>query len=323
MALSSQEVSAPQDVSVSGRVLRGGQDTVPLANAWVVLHAVTRETGGPIDSVRSDARGRYRLLLRRPDSTSVYVISAWYDSLAYFSLPLNVIGRPAVHVEDIMTFNTSASGPPLRLVRRLATVAQAREDGTREILEILEIENPGVTTRVAKDSLAPTWAGQVPKGAGQFRGGQGDISPEAMVFRNDSVYVLGPIPPGPVKQLSYGYALRAGTRTLTIPIDQPTTELNLLVEDTAAAVRAPKLESLGVEEIESRRFAAYRAGPLTAGDRVEIDLPSTGFRAQTLLPYVIALLASGMVIALVWALRKRPSAISHQQSASTKQTADG
>ena len=323
MALSSQEVSAPQDVSVSGRVLRGGQDTVPLANAWVVLHAVTRETGGPIDSVRSDARGRYRLLLRRPDSTSVYVISAWYDSLAYFSLPLNVIGRPAVHVEDIMTFNTSASGPPLRLARRLATVAQAREDGTREILEILEIENPGVTTRVAKDSLAPTWAGQVPKGAGQFRGGQGDISPEAMVFRNDSVYVLGPIPPGPVKQLSYGYALRAGTRTLTIPIDQPTTELNLLVEDTAAAVRAPKLESLGVEEIESRRFAAYRAGPLTAGDRVEIDLPSTGFRAQTLLPYVIALLASGMVIALVWALRKTPSAISHQQSASTTQTADG
>lgn len=299
---------ASQDVSVSGRVLRGGRDTVPLANAWVVLHAVTRESGGPIDSVRSDARGRYRILLQQPDSTSVYVVSAWYDSLAYFSLPLNVIGRPAVHVEDIMTFPTSASGPPLRLARRLATVAKAREDGTREILEILEIENPGVTTRITKDSLAPTWAGRVPERAGQFRGGQGDISAEAMVFRNDSIYVLGPIPPGPVKQLSYGYALPAGTRTLTIPIDQPTTELNLLVEDTAAAVRAPKLETLGVEEIESRRFAAYRAGPLAAGDRVEIDLPSTGFRPMTLLPYVIAVLAAGMVVALVWALRKRPSA---------------
>jgi hypothetical protein len=237
----------------------------------------------------------------------VYVVSAWYDSLAYFSLPLTVTGRPAVHVEDIMTFPTSASGPPLRLARRLATVVGAREDGTREVLEILEIENPGVTTRITKDTLVPTWAGRLPAHAGQFRGGQGDISPEAMVFRNDSVYILGPIPPGPVKQLSYGYALPAGTRTLTIPIDQPTREVNLLVEDTTAAVRAPKLDSLGVQEIEQRRFAAYRAGPLEAGDRVEIDLPATGFRAQALLPYVIAVLAAAMVIALVWALRKRPA----------------
>ena len=289
-------------------MLRGGRDTVPLPNAWVVLHQVTRETGGPVDSVRSDARGRYRILLSQPDTAGVYVVSAWYDSLAYFSLPLNVVGRPAVHVEDIMTFATSTGGPRLQLARRLATVAAAREDGTREVLEILEIENPGVTTRITNDTLRPTWAGQVPRGAGQFQGGQGDVSPDAMVFRNDSVYVLGPIPPGPAKQLSYGYSLRSDTRTLVIPIDQETTEVNLLVEDTAAVVRAPKLDSLGVQEIEQRRFAAYRAGPLAAGDRVEIQLPSSGFRAQTLLPYVIAVLTAGMVVALVWALRKRPSA---------------
>jgi len=47
-----------QTVSVSGRVLRGGRDTVPLSGAWVVLHRVTRDAGGPLDSVRSDARGR-------------------------------------------------------------------------------------------------------------------------------------------------------------------------------------------------------------------------------------------------------------------------
>jgi hypothetical protein len=287
-------------------VLRAGRDTIPLANAWVVLHKVTRETGAPVDSVRSDARGRYRMLLRNPDSSSVYVVSAWYDSLAYFSLPLNVAGRPAAHVEDIVTFRTSVNGPPIRLARRLATVAAASDDGTREILEILELENTGLTTRITKDTLVPTWAGQVPEHAGQFRGGQGDISPEAMVFRNDSVYVLGPIPPGPVKQLSYSYALPAGTRALVIPIDQPTVEFNLLVEDTAAVVTAAKLEALGVQEIEQRRFAAYRAGALAAGDHVEIRLPSTGFRAQAILPYIVAILASGMVVALVWALRKKP-----------------
>ncbi len=301
-------------VSVSGRVLRGGRDTVPLSNAWVVLHRVTREQGGPIDSVRSDARGRYRMLLRDPDSAGAYVVSAWYDSLAYFSLPLNVLGRPAAHVEDIVTFPTTSKGPPIRLARRLATVAAAREDGTREVLEILELENTGQTTRVTKDTLEPTWAGRVPARVGQFRGGQGDISPDAMQFRHDSVIVLGPIPPGPVKQLSYGYSLPVGTRALVIPIDQPTVELNLLVEDTAAAVTAPKLQTLGVQEIEQRHFAAYRAGPLAPGDNVEIRLPAGAFRAQTLLPYVIALLASGMVIALVWALKKKPSVIGHQSS---------
>ena len=296
-----------QGVSVSGRVLRAGRDTIPLANAWVVLHKITRESGAPVDSVRSDARGRYRMELRQPDSAGMYVVSAWYDSLAYFSLPLNVIGRPAVHVEDLLTYQTASSGPPLKLARRLATVAAAHDDGTREVLEILEIENPGVTTRITRDTLTPTWAGRVPANGGQFKGGTGDISPDAMVFKNDSIYVLGPIPPGPVKQLSYGYSLPAGERTLAIPIDQAPTELNLLIEDTAAVVTAPKLDSLGVQEIERRRFAAYRVRELAAGDRVEILLPSTGFSAQVLLPYVIAVLAAGMVVALVWAFLKRPT----------------
>jgi hypothetical protein len=295
-----------QAVSVSGRVLRGGRDTVPLVDAWVVLHRLARDAVGPLDSVRSDARGRYRIPLRSPDSTSGYAVSVWFDSIAYFSLPLNVTGRPAVHVEDLIAFPTTSTGPPIRLARRLATVARAGDDGTREVLEILELQNTGVATRVTRDTLAPTWAGRVPAGAGRFRGGQGDISSDAIQFRHDSVIVFAPIPPGPVKQISYAYSLPAGTRALVLPIDQPTDEVNLLIEDTTAVVSAPKLESLGVRELEQRHFAAYRAGPLAPGDRVEIRLPAGKFRAQLLLPYVIALLAIGMVGALVWALRRRP-----------------
>ena len=307
MSLGAPFALPAQTVSVSGRVLRGGRDTIPVPNTWVVLHRVTREGGGPLDSARTDARGRYRIQLRSPDSTGVYVVSAWYDSLAYFSLPLNVVGRPAAHVEDIVAYPTTANGPPIRLARRLVTVARAGPDGTREVLEILELENTGHTTRITKDTLAPTWAGRVPDVAGQFQGGQGDISPETIVFRNDSVHVLGPIPPGPVKQLSYGYSLPASARTLLLPIDQPTVELNLLIEDTAAVVTAPGVESLAVQELEQRRFAAYRAGPLAAGDKVEITLPSGKFRPHVLLPYIIAILATAMVAALVWALRKRPT----------------
>jgi hypothetical protein len=305
-----------QTVSVSGRVLRGGRggDTVPLANAWVVLHRLARDAAGPLDSVRSDTRGRYRLALRDPDSASAYAVSVLFDSIAYFSLPLNATGRAALHVEDIVAFATTTRGPPIHLARRLATVARGTDDGTREVLEILELQNTGVTTRVTSDTLAPTWAGRVPAGAGQFRGGQGDISSDAMQFRHDSVIVFAPIPPGPVKQISYGYSIPAGTRALVLPIDQPTDEVNLLIEDSTAVVVAPKLESLGVKELEQRHFSAYRAGPLVPGDKVEIRLPAGKFRAQLLLPYVIALLAAGMIVALVWALKRKPSVVGRQSS---------
>jgi len=304
-----------QAVSVSGRVLRGGRDTVPLGNTWVVLHRLARDAAGPLDSVRSDARGRYRITLRSPDSTSAYAVSVWFDSIAYFSLPLNVVGRPALRVDDLVAFATTNNGPPILLARRLVTVPLAREDGTRRVSEILELQNTGVTTRVTSDTLMPTWAGRVPSGTGQFRAGQGDISGDAMQFRHDSVIAFAPIPPGPVKQINYEYSLPAAARVLAIPIDQPTTDLNLLIEDTAAVVTAPRVESLGVNEIEQRHFAAYRARSLAPGDRVEIRLPAGEFRAQTLLPYVIALLAVVMIAALVWALKKRPSAVSRQPSA--------
>ena len=288
-------------------LLGRARDTVPLANAMVVIHHVTRENAGPVDSMRSDARGRYRIELRNPDSSGAYVVSVWYDSLAYVSAPVMGGGRPLVHVDDIIAFATTVDVPPIYLARRLATVARPSDAGTREVLEILELENRGGTTRVTRDTLRPTWAGRVPQRTGQFRGGEGDISAEAMRFRNDSVLVFAPIAPGRPKQLSYAYSVAAGTRTFVLPIDQPTAAVNLLVEDTTATVRAPHLESRGTQAIEERHFAAYSAGPLVPGDRIEIELPAGKFHPQQLLPYVIAVLAAAMLVALVWALRRRPA----------------
>jgi hypothetical protein len=304
-------------VIVRGRVRLGGRDIVPLAGAWAVLHRVLRDSGGPLDSVRTDRAGRYRIRLARVDTGAVYVVSAWYDSLAYFSLPLNVVGRPAADVEDLIVYRTTKRMPPIRLARRLLTIARPGADGTRDVLEILELENTGVTTRITDDTLVPTWAGAIPAAAIQFQGGQGDISPDAMARRGDTVVVLGPIPPGHPKQLSYSYVLPAGTNALPVPIDQWTKELNLLIEDTTAVVTGPSpgVEAIGVQEIEQRRFAAYRAGPLQSGAVLTIALPQGALRPQHFLPYVVGVLAAAMAGALVWALKRKPSAISRQPSA--------
>src|SRR3989442_4817484 len=123
------------------------------------------------------------MALRSPARTSASAVSVWSDSIAFFWCPLNVTGRPAVHVEDLIAFSTTTTGPPIRLARRLATVARAGDDGTRELLEILELQNSGVATRVTNDTLAPTWAGRVPTGAGQIRGRHSASSSAAMHVR--------------------------------------------------------------------------------------------------------------------------------------------
>ena len=295
-----------QSVTVTGRLVHGGADSTPLAGRWVVLHQVTVGSGGPVDSTRTDRSGRYVLRVARVDTSAVYVVSGWYQGIAYFSQPVQVVGTTRASVEPLVVYDTSTTGPPIRVARRLVTVAQPKRDGTRDILEILQLENPGTTTRIASDTARPTWAGAIPREAIQFQAGQGDLSPQAVARRGDSVAVFGPLAPGVAKQVSYAYVLPASVRRLSIPIDQWTGEVDLLLEDTAAVVTAKTVEALGVERIEQRTFARYRMNALEPGAGVTITLPQGPFRVQALLPVVVGLVALALGVGLVVALRKGP-----------------
>ena len=298
-------MASAQRVAVSGRVQRGAGGA-PLAGAWAILHEIgMRGRGGPIDSVRTGANGRYTLTIARADTSAVYVVSSWFSGIAYFSEAVPLRGRGSVELQPILVYDSSSTGPPIRVERRLVTVAlPKKDDGTRAALELLELRNPAQATRVTNDTTHPTWTGALPHGVVQFQAGQGDVSGEAVGLRGDSVVVFGPIPPGDPKQLSYSYTLPATVTRLEVPIDQPTGELDLLVEDTAAVVSTPSLEFDGVQPVDQRRFASYRAPTPAVGTRVVITFPHGRFSAQALVPYAIAVLASVLVVGLVIALRK-------------------
>jgi len=304
-----------QRVVVSGRVVHGGPDGTPLARAWVVLHRVTMGGGGgPIDSTRTDGRGAFTLTMGRPDTTAIYVVSSWYDGIAYFSEPVTG-SRPRADLRPLLVYDTTSAGPGVQVARRLLTVARQQRDGARSVLELVELVNPGRKTRIAADTLQPTWAGAIPADAIQFQVAQGDLSPQAVALRGDRVAVFGPIPPGEAKQLSYGYVLPATTPQLAVPIDQPTAELDLLVEDTTAIVTALQLDTLGVQEIETRRFARYRTRALPAGAAVTIVFAaSRGFQAASLVPFVVIVAAAALAAGFVVALRKKTSEVRHQTS---------
>ncbi len=263
------------------------------------------QAGGAVDSVRSDARGRWRLRAPQVDSLAVYVVSAVHDGLAYFSQPILLVASQTTTADTLVVYDTTSRGPAVHLRRRLVTVAKPKPDGARDVLEILEIENPGRATRVAADSLHPTWTGAIPQTALQFQAGSGDFSVDAVVRQGDRVLVYGPIQPDGGRQLSYSYVLPRSVRTLTLPIDQLTAELNLLIEDTLAVVSAPSLEPGGVDQIENRMFARYRAGPVAAGAPVAIAFPAPSFQAEKLLPMLVGLLAIVLGLGLWIALRRK------------------
>src|SRR5437879_12927857 len=85
--------------------------------------------GQPIDSTGTDARGAYALTIRRPDSATIYVVSTWYAGIAYFSEPITP-GRSGSSLRPLSVYDTSSTGPPVRVTRRLITVAREQQDGS-------------------------------------------------------------------------------------------------------------------------------------------------------------------------------------------------
>jgi hypothetical protein len=291
-------------------VLYGGPAGAPLARTWVVLHRVTMGGGGgPIDSARTDRDGAFALADAHVDTSAMYVVSSWRDGIAYFSEPVRAAG-PRARLQPILVYDTSSTGPAVQVARRVMTVARQKQDGARDVLELVELKNPGRKTRIAADTLQPTWVGAVPAAALQFQVAQGDLSPQAVTLRGDSVVVFGPLPPGDAKQLSYAYVLPGTERRLAVPTDQPTAELDLLVEDTTAVVTAPRLERLGIQAIESRRFARYRLREVPAGAAVSITFASgsSRSRAESLVPLVVIIAGVMLGVGFVVALRRGPIA---------------
>jgi len=279
----------------------------PLSGTWAVLEAVRPQgRGGPVDSVRTGAAGEFHVAIPHVDTAAFYVVSNWYRGIAYFSEPVPVTGGAAT-LQPIFVYDTSSTGPPIEVARRLVTIQRPKEtDGTRSVLEFVELHNPGTTTRITNDTMRPVWSGGLPHGTIQFDVGQGDIPPDAVDERGDSVLVVGPIPPGDPKQLSYTYTLPATTRRFELPIDQVTGELDLLLEDTTTVVRGPGLDMGGVQAVDQHRFARYRGMTVPAGTSIEFDFPNPPFRVQTLVPEVVGAAGLALLFGLVVALRRPP-----------------
>ena len=263
---------------LSGHAVRvRGSDTTALAGAMVVAHRIGVKEQGPLDSLRADARGAFRFRIAKPDTGSMYVVSTRYAGIGYFSDPFSPKDRAGADTIRLAVYDTASAGAPLDVAVRHLVIAAPSGDGSRDVLDIVQVGNPGPTTRVPRDSTTPTWHMKLPRGIESFQVGEGEVPTSSVVRTGDSILVTAPFPPG-LKQVVVQYVVPRDLGTLRVPLDQPTQRLELLVEDSTVSASGADLLAADPLTIQGRRFRRFSASNIPVGETAVITFGGTSTR---------------------------------------------
>ena len=290
-------------VEIAGQVLRRtSRDSVPIAGVMVVLHHVGKDVQGPIDSVASGANGGFRMMVR-PDTGAIYLVSARYHGIEYFAPPL--LRDPQHPDRDIrvVVYDTSSSAE-LSVSMRHLVVGNIDQTGTRAVADLVLIQNPGIVTRLAGDTVHPTWTMRLPPRAQQVELGEGDFAAETVARRDDTLLLTASIPPG-TRELTLTYRIPGDVARFEVPIDHDIPGVDVLSEDARMVVRGG-LVRRDTMTVAGRHFTKWD-GPMRAGDSLALDFAVASSRPTAwALPALIALMGTGLLAIGFASSRRRP-----------------
>ncbi len=281
----------------------------PVSGAWVVLHRVGPDRAGPLDSVRSDSRGRYSFTYVRTGSEdAIYFVSASHDGIAYFTPPLSE-GKVSGDDGDIAVFDTTSHRIPMSLRGHHVVVSAADANARRSIVEVYDLSNDTSVTRIAtaETPASATWQTHIAPGASDFRVSQGDISAAAVSYANGVVSVFAPLAPG-IKQLSFSYSLPAKSFPLKLPLEKETGIYEIMIEEKAGSVTGPHLREVDPVTVDERNFRRFLASDIPENSVAVIDLPAPPATHSIDPRYLVALtlvIGGSMILALAQALRRK------------------
>jgi hypothetical protein len=291
---------------VSGIVVRSaGGDSVAVPGTRVVLHQVSAAVQGPLDSIPTGRDGRFRFSLTR-DTAALYLLSARYHGIEYFSTPLDMTRSGGAAAVTLVVHDTSST-VPVRVSARHVVIPGAGEGGIRDVLDLVLLTNAGPQTRVAPDSQGWSWTGPLPPRSEGLELGESDVSPDAVTRRGDSVIVSAPISPGE-KQLAFQYHLPGGRQNIEIPVGPEPVGFSVLLEEAGASASAPGLALADSQMIEGRAFRRW-TGDVPANATVRVLLPGTGFDAGPVLAVMVSVLALAL-LAAAWRMFPRARVVS-------------
>jgi hypothetical protein len=292
--------------TAAGRVLRpDARDTLALPGVRVLLHRVGRERQGPVDSVLSDSRGHFRFVFRS-DTGSLYLLSARYGGIEYFSSPVHTNPARPDSAIPLLVYDTS-SRAPVGVEAHHIVVPRPGDDGSRSVLELFVLRNSALRARVGADSLQPVWSAPLPAGSLGLQVGESDLSPDAVSRQGDSVYVFAPIAPGE-KQLAVQYVIPGEQNVVNFPMGTSAGQVNLLIEGPVGGVSGAPLALADSQLIEGRMFQRW-SGTVSPGAVIRVALTGSRRTPVALLAGLVAGLALALLLAgwrLVARSRARP-----------------
>ena len=286
----------------------------PVRGQWVVVHRIASDStgavsGGPLDSTRSDAAGRYRIRFPHFGGQATYIAITTFQGVSYISTPLT---RPLTDGEDatIMVFDTTSPPYPIHVAgRHLIVTAPDSSDG-RRVIEVYELMNDSVHTVVGTEAN-PVWRAPIPEGATDVQiNPVGDISPGMTKIGKEWLSIFSPISPG-IRQISFSYSLDPSRFPLVMPVVDSASVFELLLQEEAAAVEGGGFtEVAGVlqEGVGFRRFLAQNV-PSRAVLRISAPKPvgRLGSRLVGGLAAVVSVILLAALGFVFWR-RRRPSA---------------
>jgi hypothetical protein len=267
-----------------------------------VLHRIGKARQGPLDSTRSDARGRFRFGYGA-DTAAFFLASARYSGIEYFSPPLLTNPSPADAAIRLVVYDTSSSAP-VELEARHLVLTRPGEDGSRSLLDLIILRNRSRLTRVAPDTGRGTWSVPLPIGTVGLQVRESDISSEALTRVGNALAIGAALAPGE-KQLTLEYQVPGDRRLVQLPVDRAGLPLNVLAEESGVRVEGSGMAAADSQVIQNRSFRRW-TGTVRAAGPVRILLPRGGSPP----PWVLLALVGALALALAgggwYALSRRP-----------------
>jgi hypothetical protein len=280
--------------TVAGRVLRGGGDSaLPVEGQFVVLHRISSDTSGPVDSVHTSANGAYRFRYTLDGPRSMYIVSTRYAGVAYFTPPLRerTVTSPAA---DVAVYDTSSAGFPLTIRALHVVVAPPQVGGVRQVVDVYEVSNDSNRTLVSGPSGA-TWQVSLPGEATNPSSTGGDLPGDSFRFVNGRAELQVPFPPGS-RQLVLTYSIPVES-SVPISVGDPVATLEVLLEGTGSEVSGAGLVAEEPVSMDGRTFQRYRASNVAAGSSFAVETAGTPGRGRFALLVVAAVaIALGVML---------------------------
>ncbi len=251
-----QEVATPE---LSGRVLLGGS---PLGSGMVVLHHVSADVQGEIDSTAVGPDGSFRFRLPQvpdPARSDVYFASVRHAGIVYFGRPITV----AVELDSIYeiqaydTLMAPTRGAPLVVQARNLFLEQ--EESVWRVTDLFQVRNDEYRTLVARDD-GVAWRYPLPQAAHDPQVAQADFADGGPEFAEGDLVVRQAIPPG-----ERIFVVRYTTEDpfIEVPLPGVTEVLDILVREPAPAIETPGLTALQPVELEpGTTYRRYNAADL-------------------------------------------------------------